>query len=800
MIKNYLKIAIRNLKRNKVYGIINILGLAVGITGAMLLYLYVDNELRYDAFHENSDRIYRVVEIDDSQDQKTRYYGQTAPVLGTTLKESFPDIEQMIRVYQPVGHVNFEWKGEAISERNWLMTDPEFFEVFDFEIIRGSIDDALSQPNSVVISESMASRLFGNENPIGEVLTFSNLGDNTITAVVKDVPDNSHLQFDLLFTRLNSNLNWQEYLNSWDRYGAYTYLQLEETATKASFDKKLDTFIQQQQAANDNARNFYLQPITDIYFNSQDIEFGIENAHGNMFYIYVFSAIGIFLLLIAGINYMNLATALSAQRGKEIGIRKAAGAEKRQLIGQFLSESIVIAMLACIGSYFLIELLLPSFNQLTGKGFSITGDSFGYIALVLLGMGLLLGLFSGSYPAFYLALIKPIRVLKSNTEMKGGNLMLRKVLVVAQFSLSIILIIGTLAAYKQIDYIRSADLGFEEDQMLVVDINHGNVRARFDAMKQEIAKIPDVRDVAVSSRVPGEWKSVTQIFARSGRSVTSDSVQSYFMSFDEDMLNLYNIELVSGRNFTGNKMTDSLTVLLNRTAASALSLDDPVGETIRISGVEEPIRVVGLVEDFNFQSLHQEVAPLMIGYWSNPVRAIDYFSVKLAADADIPATIERLKQVHRNFDTETSMEYHFLDQQIEQMYRADIRAGRLFAIGGGVTIFIACLGLFGLALFSTQRRIREIGIRKALGATIPQILALLTTDFMKLVAIAFIFAAPISWLVMRNWLQNFAYHTNLGIGIFLIAGFGALLVSLLTVSYQSVKAAIMNPVESLRSE
>jgi len=800
MLRNYFKIALRNLRRNKVYGIINILGLAVGITGATLLYLYVDNELGYDAFHEKSERTYRVVEIDDSREQGTRYYGQTAPVLGSTLEESYPEIEQLVRVFQPVGHVNLEWKGEALSERNWLMADPEFFEVFDFEVIHGSKTQALSQPNSLVISESMAERLFGNENPIGQVLTFSNLGDNTVTAVVENIPDNSHLQFDLLFTRVNSNIEWDEYLASWDRYGAYTYLLMEESADIASFKEKLDAFIQNQQAANENARNFFLQPITDIYFNSQDIEFGIENAHGNIFYIYVFSAIGIFLLLIAGINYMNLATALSAQRGKEIGIRKAAGAERRQLIGQFLSESVVIALLACIGSYFLIELLLPSFNQLTGKSFSITGDSFGYVAMVLLGIGLLLGISSGSYPAFYLALIKPIRVLKTNAEMKGGNLTLRKVLVVAQFSLSIILIIGTLAAYKQIDYIRTADLGFEEEQILVVDINHGNVRARFDAMKQEIAKVPGVRDVAVSSRVPGEWKDISQTFARSAQTATADSVQTYFMSFDEDMLSLYNIGLLSGRNFSGNKLTDSLTVLLNQTAAQALSLEDPVGETIRLSGVEEPVRVVGVVEDFNYQSLHQKVAPLMIGYRANPVRTIDYFSIKLATDADIPATIEGLKQVHGEFDTETSMEYHFLDQQIEQMYRADVRAGRLFAIGGGVTIFIACLGLFGLALFSTQRRIREIGIRKALGATIPQILTLLTTDFMKLVAIAFVCAVPFSWLVMRNWLQNFAYHTDLGIGIFLLAGFGALLVSLLTVSYQSIKAAVMNPVDSLRRE
>lgn len=800
MLKNYIKIAVRNLYRNKVYSALNILGLAVGITGAALLYLYIDNELSYDAFHEKSDRIYRVVEIDESRDQRTRYFGQTAPVLGSTLKQTFPEIRDMVRVYKPSGHIDMEWKGERIHERNWLMTEPGFFEIFDFEFIHGSRQEAFVHPNSVVISRRKAEQLFGDENPMGKVLPFTWPAEATITGVVENVPDNSHLQFDILMSRQNSELDWSEYLTNWEVYGAYTYLLMEKSADMASLKSKLDSFIRNQQQVNENARNFYLQPIPEIYFQSVDIEFGVETAHGNIFYIYVFSAIGIFLLLIAGINYMNLATALSARRGKEIGIRKAAGAEKRQLIGQFLSESIVIALLACICSYFLIELFLPYFNQLTGKHFSITAESFGYISLVLLGIGLLLGISSGSYPAFYLALIKPVRVLKTNAEMKGGNITLRKVLVVAQFSLSIILIISTLAVYKQISYIRTADLGFEDEQILVIDINSGNARSRFQAIKQEMEKLPGVRDAAVSSRVPGEWKDITQTFARPVNSGRTDSVQSYFMSFDEDMLNLYDFTLASGRNFRGNKGVDSLTVLLNQTAVEEFGISgDPAGQSLRLTGVSEPVQIVGVVDDFNFQSLHQKVAPLLIGYWANPVRVIDYFSIRLAGD-DMQSTIEGLKQVHQQFDPETAMEYHFLDQQIEKLYEADLRAGRLFAIGGGVTIFVACLGLFGLALFSTQQRIKEIGIRKALGATIPQILMLLTSDFVKLVVAAFVIAIPVSWIIMRNWLQNFAYHTELGIGIFLLAGGGAILIALATISWQSIKAAMMNPVESLRSE
>ncbi|MDX1619189.1 MAG: ABC transporter permease, partial [Balneolaceae bacterium] len=764
MFKNYIKIAIRNLRRNTIYGVISILGLAVGITGATLLYLYIDNELSYDAFHEQSDRIYRIVEISESPSRQTRYFGQTTPVLGRTLLENYPEVQQMVRIYKPGGHVDMVWRGERIHERNYLMTDSTFFDLFDFPILRGDAATALQQPNSLVLSQKKAVQLFGNQNPVGEVLTFNGMGDYTVTAVVEKIPDNSHLQFDLLFSRISSNADWSDYLTSWERYGAHTYLLLRESADVAAFEEKLHSFIQRQQEVNEYARNFYLQPITDIYFGSDRIEFGIEAAHGNRTYIYLFSAIGVFLLLIVGINYMNLATALSARRGREIGIRKASGAEKSQLVGQFLSESVVIALLACVCSYFLIELLLPSFNQLTGKSFSITSESFGSIAAVLLGTGLLLGIASGSYPAFYLSLIEPMRVLKNKIDLGGKNLTLRKFLVVAQFSLSIILIIGTLVVYKQLNYIRTADLGFDGEQVLVVDINHGDVRSRFDAMKQEIRKLPGVADVAVSSRVPGEWKDITQEFARPSGSSSADTLQSSYMSFDEDMLELYDISLTAGSNFTGNKLVDSLTVLLNEAAVRALNLESPVGSYLHISDAEEPLKVVGVVENFHYRSLHQEVGPLIIGYRANPFRVIDYFSVKLAG-YDISATIDRIKEIHRQFDPETAMEYHFLDQQIEQKYRADIRAGRLFAIGGGVTIFIACMGLFALALFTTETRLPEVGIRKVLGASVSQILMLLTSDFLKLVAIAFLIAVPVSWLVMSNWLQNFAYHTELGIGI-----------------------------------
>ncbi len=799
MIKNYIKVALRTLRRNTIYSVISVLGLAIGITGATLLYLYIDNELSYDAFHDKSDRTYRIVEISEGAEGETRYFGQTAPVLGATLEESIPEIQDMVRVYRPSGHIDLQWKGERMQERNYVVTEPGFFELFDFEFVMGDRETALTEPNSVVISERKSRQLFGDENPIGEILPFSQLEPVTVTGVIKNVPENSHLQFDILLSRLNSQFDWSDYLNRWDIYGAYTYLVIDSPVNSEQFKSKLDHFINSQQENNPDFPDFSLQSLTDIYFHSAEIEFGIEGEHGNIFYIYLFSAIGLFLLVIAGINYMNLATALSARRGREIGIRKAAGAEKRQLVVQFLAESVVIALAACLLSWFLIELSLPFFNDLTGKQFVLNWGSAGFILMILFGFGMVLGLLSGCYPAFYLAMLHPINVLKSKRDLNGGNLTLRKTLVVTQFALSIVLVIATLVAYQQLDYIRSADLGFEKEQILVVDINHGNVRSQFQAMKQELENLSGVANVAASSRVPGEWKTIDQIYTRPFDTGATDSLRTYFMSFDDEIPELYNMELTAGSYFSGNRSVDSLSVLLNEAAVRSLGVEEPVGMRLDITGVGEPVRVIGVLKDFHYQSLYQEVAPLMVGYWANPVRVIDYFSIKLAG-SDIPGTIDNIKQVHGQFDPETAMEYHFLDQQIEQKYRADLRAGRLFALGGGVTIFIACMGLFGLALFTTEIRVREVGIRKVLGATISDILILLTTDFVKLVMIAFAIAVPVGWFVMDMWLNRFAYHADPGLGVFVLAGILVLLLSVATVSWQSIRAALMNPVESMRSE
>lgn len=798
MLKNYFKIALRTLRRNTIYSIISVLGLAIGITGATLLFLYINDELSYDSFHEKSDRIYRIVEISENGDQGTRYFGQTAPVLGSTLKDSYPEIQEMVRVYQPVGHIDMIWKGERVHERNYFLADPGFFEVFDFEFIKGDEENPLAEPNSVVISERIAKQLFGDENPIGQELPLRNMTPVTIKGVIKNVPENSHLQFDYLISRNITSMDWTPYLNDWSVYGAYTYLLLDSSTDVNEFEAELDDFILNQQEANPDARNFYLQPLNEIYFGSADIEFGVEQGHGNIFYISIFSAIGLFLLIIAGINYMNLATALSARRGREIGIRKVAGAERQQLVFQFLSESVVIALLACVISYFFIELSLPFFNELSEKQFLLNWETTGSILGILFGIGLTLGILSGSYPAFYLALIRPIQVLKSKTDLKGGNLTLRKVLVVTQFTLSIVLIIGTLVIYKQMNYIQSAEMGFDREHVLVVDINHGNVRSRFDAMKQELTKLPGVVSAATSSRVPG-GQNIEQVYSRNLESSSEDSLQTYYMSFDEDMLNLYDLELVAGSNFSGNKGIDSLSVLINQTAAGALNLDNPVGSFLDISGVQDPIKITGVLEDFHYQSMHQDIAPIILGYWANPIRVIDFFSIKMEGN-DLQGTIEQIKSVHEQFDPETAMEYRFLDEQIDQSYRAEIRAGRLFGIGGGVTIFIACMGLFGLALLATETRIREVGIRKVLGASVSDILKLLTADFVKLVAIAFVIAVPVGWILMDNWLNNFAYQTNLGISVFFIAGVLALLLSVTTISWQAIRAALTNPVDSLRNE
>ena len=795
MLKNYLKIAIRNITRNKVYSFINIAGLTLGITCCSLLFLFVLDETAYDSMHSKKDEIYRIVEIGD-EGGEVRYFGQTTPQAGPTLTAEYEEVVEFTRLFKFGGHINFTIGDTKFGERAYYFADSTFFDVFDFELLKGDRNTALKEPFSMVIDEEWSQKLFGKENPIGKEIVLDEGEVYVITGVLKRIPQNSHLQIKILTSLPYSDERFREYQSEWNRYGAYTYVVLDKQAEVAQFSKNIPAFIEKYFEPEAN-RNFYLQSLNDIHFNSKDIEFGAEATKGQRAYIFIFMGIGIFMLLIASINYMNLATAKSLHRGKEIGMRKVSGAQQYQLVFQFLSESTVIALISLLFSIGLVDVLLPYFNELTDKQFVFNSTTFGGIIGLLFVITLIIGLLSGIYPALVMSRLKPARILKGAMSTGMGSVALRKVLVITQFTLSIIMIIATIVASNQMNYIQERSLGFNKEQLIVVDINSGEVRSRFETMKNEFEKSPYITKVAVSSRVPGEWKSLEEVYVKASGVELHDSLRCNFIGFDEHMLDVYEMELLAGQNFSGNAMTDSLHVLINETAAQALGFKDPVGQYIQVGGGQ--YQVIGVVKDFNFESLHNKIAPLVLGFRANGFQQIDYFSLKFDPKHTEEA-IAHASKVHDTFDEGTPIEYHFLNEQWELFYKNDKRAGNIFAIGAGITIFVACLGLFGLASFVIQKRTKEIGVRKVLGASILDLFLLLSKTFVLQVIVAFLIAAPVSWYLMDDWLNNFAFRFDLSIVEFLLAGVVALVIALVSVSYRVAKATLHNPVNTLRSE
>ena len=799
MIRNYFKIALRNILRNKAYSLINIVGLTLGISSCCLLFMFVIDEMTYDSFHSKKDQIYRLIEVDNSE-EATRYYAMTSPPVAHAMVDDYAEVEDATRLFRFGGHINFNQGDVKYQERDYYIADSNFFEVFDFELLYGDPKSALSKPDAIVIDQEWSEILFKGENPLGKIISMDN-GETSmvVTGVLKEVPQNSHIQMRILLSLPTNDERLAPYLISWEHYGASAYVVLKSSVSIDYLESQMPEFIHKY-FGEESDRKIQFQPLTDIHFKSQQIEFGADENKGQFEYIYIFMAIGVFMLLIACINYMNLATAKSLHRAKEIGMRKVSGAQKHQLIFQFLSESTLMAFIAFVFSVGLVDLVLPTFNTITDKNFVFDFSTLGGIFGLLLVITLIVGLLSGSYPAWMISKLKPANILKGSHQSSKGSLRLRQALVITQFTLSIIMIVATIVATNQLNYIQSRSLGFSNEQLVTVDINNGNVRERFETMKNEFIKSPYISKVAVSSRVPGEWKNLREVFARAVSSDKTDSVKTYYIGFDKDMIDTYDMQLVAGNNFTGNVSSDSLTVMINQTAAEMLGLSDPIGQYIDISSREKgQFRIVGVIKNFNFQSLHNEIRPMILGYRSNNIQSIDYFTLKIDAD-HIQEAIAHATDVHNAFDEFTPIEYHFLEEQWAQFYNNDRRAGNIFAIGAGITILIACLGLIGLASFIVQRRTKEIGVRKVLGASMMDLFILLSKTFALQVVIAFVIAAPISWYFMKGWLDNFAFKFELGITQFLLAGGAALLIAIGSVSYRVIKASMINPANTLKDE
>jgi len=802
MIWNYFKVAFRTLLRSRGYATVNVLGLAIGIAGATMLMMYVSQELSFDKLHDDSDKTYRL--LTTVRESDTRLIGANFPQMGRVLTEEFPEVSETLTLYRTRGQINFRLGEQRITEESWLMADANFFSFFDFELIAGDAATVLSKPKSIVLSKTLARKYFGDAEPVGQLIEEFDWGQLVVTGVFKDVPENSHLQFDLIIdSKVRGDAEWIEFLNGWEELSGYTYVKVDGATTLANLQAGMPALEEKYLGTEASKYDVSFQNLEDIHFGSAAVGLGLDrNIKGDKNYLIIFSAIATFLLIIAAVNYANLATSKALNRAKEVGVRKVVGARKGQLVMQFLSESVLITFIALVISIGLIDLALPYFNEITGRSFSIELNNIGDFLPVILGVTFAVGLLSGIYPAFFVTRFQPAQILKG-VNVKGSKSKVKRTLVVLQFGLSIVMIIATLVVSDQMRYLKGSDPGFQTEGVLVIDINSFYTRRDFKQMKEAFANIPGVKAAATASRVPGEWKQITEIdlSTRAGE-VTELPLKSFYMGFDADTREVFDFDIVQGDYFSGDDANDSTKVLLNRAAVAAMGLESPVGSLVHLYRTENrtlDAQVIGVVDDFNYQSFHSAVAPLVIGSWNSGIRSIDYFTLKVET-AGISNLVEEVTKVHNEFDPATTIEYNFLDEQLAIKYAAEKQAETIFQLGAGLSLFVACLGLFGLASFTLQQRIKELGIRKVLGATHWNIFYLLSSSFLGPIILSFFLAVPLAFWLMNDWLNNFAYRLNLSVWHFGTAGMAALLVALISVSYLSIKAAGANPVSSLRHE
>ena len=808
MFINYFKTAARNLVKNRIFSTVNILGLTLGFTCFILLSLYVANELSYDRFHSNSDQIYRVVQKITDKDGTTRKVAGVAPLIGTEALQQYPEVVDETRLIE-IGRVTVG--NEPLSrayERIWI-AEPNFFRFFDFKFIHGDPATALSAPDNLVITESVARKYFGGTDVVGKTL-YTNRYEARISGVIRDFPANSHIDMNVIHTMPTWEReisDWKKWVSSnWTSNAFITYLRMTPGFDRKAFENKLTGLVMEHYEGVNYTSAFILQPLTDIHLFSGDIEGGLNAGAGDPLYLYMFGVVGLLVLAIACFNYMNLSTAAAAARTREVAMRKTMGADRKQLIMQFTGEALLFTVISLLLAVVLIETVLPMVNSLVGKNLELSLNDpllAGVLFAAVIGSGIL----SSLYPAFYLSGVNPVNALKRDIVIGGKKFSLRKILVVTQFTASIVMISATIIIYQQLSYLEHKQLGFDVDNLLTVDINSGILRSRFESIKQEFKNVDGVQSVSVSSRVPGEWKTfpVADVDGPGNKNTT----QMIFVGADEDFLGTFEIGLIAGRNLT-NDPADSNSVLISESALRALDMENPVGKTVTITGTmwsgdyaeqDEPYspRIVGVIKDFYFQSFRKSRMPIMLASYRNPVHRIDYYTLRIKTD-DWDRTIRDLQAVNYRFDPENPMEYHFLDAQFDRFYQADKIRGQLFMLFSGVIIFIACLGLFALSSFAIKNRTKEIGVRKVLGASTTRITWLISGEFAMLVAFAFVAGAPLAYWAVSSWLQEFAYRIEISLWVFVVSGLAALLIALATISFQTIRAALGNPVDSLRYE
>ena len=822
MFRNYFKTAFRSLVRNKLYTTLNIAGLTFGISCFLLIGLYLFDELTFDQQHKNTDRIFRVVE------HKT-VNGESTVVAGAGYKlaeesKKLTGVENTTRLVR-TGRANIvnPENPENFFQETVTVADGHFLEIFDFPLIAGDRKTALTTPNSILITEDLAKRLFNKTDVLGKNLQFSFMESPLkITGILKNHPRNSSFDFSSLISDAsfrNSDSYRSMATNDWLSENFSVYTLLKQNADPRTIASGITNLVRANFTSPAGTSYFFsLQPLKNIHLDSGDIVDGARNsnvdamAKGSRIYIRIFSFIAFFLLLIAGINYMNLTTARASSRLKEVGVRKTIGAFQSNLIRQFLFESLLVTAVAFLLSLVVVNLLLPAFNRFINKDLSLSLSTDHRVWLYSIAFAVITGLLSGSYPAFMLSRFKPVSLLKGLRLQNKNEFSLRKGLVIFQFTISVVMIIGTIVLFLQVHYLNHTDLGFNKDLMVVIDVNTRKARTNFEAVKNEMSKIPSVKNVSVTSRVPGEWKSI-QTVKITNMGNADDPKVAYLVGADKDFLKTYEIKLLKGRNF--DTPSDSSAILLNETAAKMLNISEASDQTVEIperswnndgnftalndENRSFKPRVIGIVKNFHFQTLRNKIEPLVLAYNNNPVMVIDYYSARISAN-NIKGTLDKLKDVMVKNDKNDPFEYHFLNDQLALFYIEDGRRQTILIWAALATILIACLGLFGLATYSAEKRIKEIGVRKVLGASVLNLASLLSKDFLKLVFIANGIAFPIAWWATTKWLQEYAYHVDVQWWVFAIAGISACGLALVTVSYQAIKAAVANPVKSLRTE
>lgn len=804
MIRNYIKVAFRNIVRQKFFAIINVTGLAIGISCCLLILAYVSEEFSYDNFHPEKDQIYRIA-LDRKFPDNAFVYARTPMPMGQAMVNDLPTVTSSTRIYANFNELTFNIEDRYFDETDVFAVDSTFFDFFQVEFIDGDKSTALDMPNSLVITEAMATKYFGSSDPIGQQLTIQNVGEMMVRGVVKPMPVNSHFHFDFLFS-LSSMPGL--YRNTfWGSYIAHTYIKLDPgvdpAVIEASMREITKTYMEpqvqsilgidwNQYEAAGNDHSYFLQPLESIHLNS-NFQWEIE-PNGNKTVVYLFLAISIFILLIACINFINLTTARAANRAREVGMRKVLGALKNQLIGQFLIESIIMCLVATTLATGVASLILPFFNDLAGKSFQIQELLTTEVIIGLTLFSLVLGLMAGLYPAFVLSSFKPITVLKGRASSGAKNSWLRNTLVILQFGISIILVIGTLIIYQQIEYMNSKPLGFDKDQLVIIE--RANLMGNeLETFKNILLDNPNISEVSGANTFPGR-----QINGGTFMDVQGDASDRYLipnLRGDYDLIQTMGLEVINGRAFDASIVTDSTAIIINEAAARTFGWADPIGK--QLQPINGPIyNVIGVVKDFHFESLHQDIGPVAL-FAADLQRGAGIMVVKMS-NSNVAATLKSIESTWDDFVQQRPLEFTFVDQEFGALYENEMRSGRLFSSFALLAIVIACLGAFGLAAFLASQRKKEIGIRKVLGASVGSIVRLLSNEFVKLILLANLLAWPIAYYLMQEWLSSFAYAVGVNLWFFALATIVSILIALLTVSFHSIRAALNNPSDTLHNQ